>query len=72
MTDEEPKQFRGFCHVTFKGTNTGAVEAALEFDGAEVDGREIMVSGTNPRVSGSFRGTQPGYPGTSTVAVEIM
>ena len=43
MTDEEPKQFRGFCHVTFKGTTGVPVDKALEFDGAEVGGRELKV-----------------------------
>ena len=40
---DEQKTFRGFCHITFKGTTGDAVEKAMEFDGAEVGGRVLKV-----------------------------
>lgn len=40
---DDEKQFRGFCHVTFKGTTGIPVEKALELDGAEFMQREIKV-----------------------------
>jgi RNA recognition motif-containing protein len=40
---DEQKSFRGFCHITFKGTTGVAVEKAMEFDGAEVGGRVLKV-----------------------------
>jgi RNA recognition motif-containing protein len=40
---DEEKQFRGFCHVTFRGTTGDAVDKSMEFDGAEVGGRVLKV-----------------------------